>query len=167
MVSVSWRTAAVSLAIGAAAWAGWSWLTTSTEERVMVAVAATAETLSARASDPLGQVAALGRLRRHLAETVVVRIGGGAEVTGRDAAIGLWQRVRASAEAIRVRVVDPLVSVDQAGSLATVEAVVEVTVERGGVPERELRDIQLTLVERDGEWVVSAAALVDAVTPPR
>ncbi|MGE0359690.1 MAG: nuclear transport factor 2 family protein [Vicinamibacterales bacterium] len=165
-MSVTWRTAAVVVAAGVAAWAGWSWLTTSAEERVLAAVTATAETLSARPTDPLGQVAALGQLRRHLAETVVVRAGGGAEVTGRDAAMGVWQRVRASAEAMRVRVVDPLVSVDEAGTSATVEAVVEVTFERGGVPERELRDVRLTLVERDGEWVVSAASLVEAVTPP-
>jgi len=166
VVKVTWRTAAVVVAIAASAGLGWSWLRRSPEARVVAAVAATAETLSTRATDPVGQLAALSQLRRHLAETVVVR-GGGAEVTGRDAAVGLWQRVRASADAMRLRVVDPSVSVDPAGTSAAVEAVVEVTFERGGVPERELRDVQLTLVERDGEWVVSAAALVDAVIPPR
>lgn len=165
-MSVTWKTAAIVVAVAAAAAAGWSWLKPSPEARVVAAVEATAETLSTRTTDPLGQVAALGQLRRHLAESVVVR-GGGAAVTGRDAAVGLWQRLRASADAMRVRVVDPSVSVDAAGTSATLEAVVEVTFERGGVPERELRDVQLTLVERDGEWVVSAAALIDAVAPPR
>lgn len=165
-MSVTWKTAAVVVAVAAAAAAGWSWLTPSPEARVVAAVAATAETLSSRATDPLGQVAALGQLRRRLAETVVVR-GGGAEVTGRDAAVGLWQRVRTSADALRVRIVDPNVVLDAAGTSAAVEAVVEVTFERGGVPERELRDVELTLVERDGEWVVSAAALVEAVKAPQ
>ncbi len=64
---------------------------------------------------------------------------GGAEVRGRDAVAGLWQRVRASAERTRVRVLDVAVVVAADGASATADGVVELTLERGGVPERDVR----------------------------
>lgn len=160
------RALAVAVAL-VAAWGAWRWLTTSPEERVLQAVDAVATTLSARAADPLGQVAALGQLRRHLAPDIVIRSGSGADVTGRDAAVGLWQRVRASADAVRVRVLDPAVVVAGDGQTATVDGVVEATFERGGVPERDVREVRLTWRLVDGEWLASGATLVDAVTPPQ
>ena len=152
-----------------AAWGAFRWFTTSPEERVLQAVDAVAATLSARSADPLGQVASLGQLRRQLAPDIVIRAGAGAgaEVTGRDAAAGLWQRVRASADAVRVRVLDPAVVVAGDGQTATVDGVVEATFERGGVPERDVREVRLTWRLVDGEWLASGATLVDAVTPPQ
>ncbi len=161
--------AARALAVVAAllaAWGAFRWLTTSPEERVLQAVEAVAATLSVRATDPLGQVAALGQLRRQLAPDIVIRAGAGAEVTGRDAAAGMWQRVRASADAVRVRVLDPAVVVAGDGQTATVDGVVEATFERGGVPERDVREVRLTWRLVDGEWLASGATLVDAVTAP-
>ena len=158
---------AVTLVVAAiAVYLAWGWLVTSAEDRVRTAVRALAETLSSEASDLIGQVAALGRLRAQLAEDVVVATGAGAEVRGRDAVIGLWQRGRASGDVVRVRVIDLTVVVAEDGDTATADGVVEMTIEQNGVPERELREVRATLVDADGEWRLARATLVEAVTPP-
>jgi ketosteroid isomerase-like protein len=158
---------AVALVVAAiAVYLVWGWLVTSAEDRVRTAVQALAETLSSDPSDPIGQVAALGRLRSQLAENVVVATGRGAEVRGRDAVTGLWQRVRASGDAVRVRVFDLTVVVAEDGASATADGAVELTIERNGVPERDLREVRTTMVAADGEWRLARAALVEAVTPP-
>ena len=144
-MSRSWLTRGL-LAAGAAVvlyWA-WGWVFTSDEARVRAAVDALAATLSTAADDPLGQVAALGTLRRQLAEDVVVATGGGAEVLGRDAVAGLWQRLRTSAGITRVRTFDVEVVVTPDGRTAEASGVVEITRMTGGAPERELREVRAT-----------------------
>jgi ketosteroid isomerase-like protein len=147
-------------------YAAWGWLFTSDEARVRAAIEELATTLSSEASDPLGQVAAIGALRRQLAADVVVNTGGGAQVRGRDAVAGFWQRVRTSSGAIRVRVFDVEVAVAPDGRSADASGVAEVTREPNGVPERELREVQATFVAEDGEWRLARATTVEAVTPP-
>jgi ketosteroid isomerase-like protein len=144
----------------------WGWLSPSAEERVRDAVHAIEETLSSDGSDPIGQVAALGRLRAQLTDDVVVSTGGGADVRGRDAVAGLWQRVRASGEAVRVRVLDLEVAVAEDGASATADGVAELSFDRSGVPERELREVRATFVASGREWRLHQATLVDVVTPP-
>jgi ketosteroid isomerase-like protein len=158
---------AVALIVAAfAVYLAWGWLVASAEDRVRTAVQALAEALSSEASDPIGQVAALGRLRSQLDEDVVVATGRGADVRGRDAVMGLWQRLRASGDAVRVRVIDLTVVVAEDGASATADGAVELTIEQNGVPERELREVRTTLVAADGEWRLASATLVEAVTPP-
>jgi ketosteroid isomerase-like protein len=158
----------LALAAGVlAAYLVWGWLVTSTEDRVREAVDGLAATLSSRAADPLAQVTALGQLRQRLAEDVVVTSASGAEVRGRDAVAGLWQRIRASAQATRVRAVDVVVVVGEGGNTATVEGVAELSVDRAGGEERALHEVRMTLVAVGGDWLVSRAALVDPLTRPR
>ena len=160
------RRAAALVVAAVAVYLVWGWLVTSAEDRVRTAVQALAEALSSEASDPIGQVAALGRLRSQLAEDVVVATGPGTELRGRDAVAGVWQRVRASGDAVRVRVIELTVVVAEDGASATADGAVELTIERNGVPERELREVRTTLVAADGEWRLARATLVEAVTPP-
>ena len=160
------RRALVVVAAGVAAYLAWGWLFTSAEDRVRAAVDALAAALSTQATDPLRQVAALGQLRQQLAEDVVVFTGSG-EVRGRDAVVGLWQRVRASGERARVRVLDVMVVVAADGATAAVDGVAELTVERGGVPERDVRDVRAAFAQADGDWRLSRAEVIEAVTPPR
>jgi ketosteroid isomerase-like protein len=165
-VSTATRVIAAAVAAGAA-YLLWGWLTVSPEDRVRSAIDELTTVMSTRATDPLGQVAALGQLRQRLAEDIVVTTGGGADLRGRDAVAGLWQRVRASGNGVRVRAVDVTVIIGEDRASATAEGVAELTVERGGTPERELRDVQVGLIERDGNWLVSRAVLIEPVTPPR
>jgi ketosteroid isomerase-like protein len=144
----------------------WGWLSPSAEDRVGDAVHALAETLSSDTNDPIGQVAALGRLRAQLSDDVVVSTGGGADIRGRDAVAGLWQRVRASGDAVRVRVLDLAVAVAEDGTSATADGVAELSLERNGVPERELREVRATFVATGSDWRLQQAALVDVVTSP-
>ncbi len=160
------RRVAVAVAAAVALYLAWGWLAPSEEDRVRTAVHALAETLSSEASDPIGQVAALGRLRAQLTDDVVVATGDGVEIRGRDAVVGLWQRVRASGDTVRVRVLDLAVVVAADGASATADGVAELTVERNGVPEREVREAQAALVASGGEWRLQRATLVEAVTPP-
>ncbi len=150
-----------------AAYLVWGWLAASEADRVREAVDGLATTLSSRPADPLAQVTALGQLRQRLAEDVVVTSPAGAEIRGRDAVAGLWQRVRASADATRVRAVDVVIVVGEAGDTATAEGVAELSVDRSGVEERALHEVRMSLVAVDGEWLVSRAALVEPVTRPR
>lgn len=160
------RRAAIAAAVAVALYLAWGWLVPSAEARVRDAVHALAETLSSDASDPIGQVAALGRLRTQVTDDVVISAGRGADVRGRDAVAGLWQRVRASGEGVRVRVLDLTVVVAADGATATADGVAELSLERNGVPERELREVRATFVAAGSEWRLQQAALVDAVTPP-
>lgn len=160
------RRAVIAVAVAVVLYLAWGWLVPSPEDRVRAAVHALAETLSSDARDPIGQVAALGRLRAQLTDGVVVATGRGAEIRGRDAVAGLWQRVRASGESVRVRVIDLTVVVADDGASATADGVAELTLERGGVPERELREAQARFVDADGEWRLESATLIAAVTPP-
>lgn len=154
-------------AVGAVAlYLAWGWLVPSDEDRVRDAVHALAETLSSDSRDPIGQVAALGRLRAQLADDVVVATGPGRDIRGRDAVAGLWQRVRASGDAVRVRVLDLAVVVAADGASATADGVAELSIERNGVPEREVREVRAAFVPAGREWRLQQASLVEAVTPP-
>lgn len=153
-------------ALVVAGYLAWGWLFPSPEARVRAAVTEIAEALSSPATDPVGQIAALGRLRGKLTPDLVVTMGSGSELRGRDAAVGVWQRVR-GAGAPRVRAFDLAVTVAAGASSAEVDGVAELTRERAGAPERELREFTATFVAVDGEWLASRAALVDAVTPPQ
>jgi hypothetical protein len=148
------------------AYLAWAWLAPSEEDRVRAAVTALAETLSSDATDPLGQVTALARMRDQLTAAVVVTAGNGPEIRGRDAVAGLWRRVRSSADSARVRVIDLDIVVGEDGATATADGVVELTLERAGVPERELREARATFVAEEGEWRLATATLVEAITPP-
>jgi ketosteroid isomerase-like protein len=158
------RAAAV-VAVALVAYLAWGWLVPSDEDRVRAAVSALAETLSSDPADPLGQVTSLARLRTQLAADVVVTAAG-TQLRGRDAVTGLWQRVRASGDAARVRLFDLTVVVGADGATATVEGVAELTLERGGVPEREVREVHATFVAEDDAWRLAAATMVEAITPP-
>jgi ketosteroid isomerase-like protein len=160
------KRVAVAAAAAVVLYVAWGWLAPSAEDRVRDAVHALVETLSSDGSDPIGQVAALGRLRAQLADDVVVSTGRGAEIRGRDAVAGLWQRVRASGDAVRVRVLDLAVTVAADGSSATADGVAELSLERNGVAERELHEVRATFVAAGNEWRLQQAALVEAVTPP-
>jgi ketosteroid isomerase-like protein len=153
------------VAVALVAYLAWGWLVPSDEDRVRAAVSALAETLSSNAADPLGQVTSLARLRTQLAADVVVTAAG-TQLRGRDAVTGLWQRVRASGDAARVRLFDLTVVVGADGATATVEGVAELTLERGGVPEREVREVHATFVAEDDAWRLAAATMVEAITPP-
>jgi ketosteroid isomerase-like protein len=158
------RAAAV-VAVALVAYLAWGWLVPSDEDRVRAAVSALAETLSSDPADPLGQVTSLARLRTQLAADVVMTAAG-TQLRGRDAVTGLWQRVRASGDAARVRLFDLTVVVGADGATATVEGVAELTLERGGVPEREVREVHATFVAEDDAWRLAAATMVEAITPP-
>lgn len=160
------RRAAVAAGAAVVLYAAWGWFAPSAEDRVRDAVHALAETLSSDGNDPIGQVAALGRLRAQLTDDVVVSTGRGADIRGRDAVAGLWQRVRASGDAVRVRVLDVAVAVAEDGASATADGVAELSLERSGVPERELREVRATFVATGREWRLQQAALVDVITPP-
>ena len=45
--------------------------------------------------------------------------------------------------------------------------VAEITRTTGGAPERDLREVRATFTAAGGEWLLSRAAVVDAVEPPR
>ena len=64
-------------------------------------------------------------------------------------------------------VLDVSVVVDADGASAAVEGVAELTVERAGVPERDVRDVRATFARVGDAWRLSRAELVEAVTPPR
>jgi hypothetical protein len=156
---------AAALLLALAVYLAWSWLAPSEEDRVRAAIESLSEALSGRASDPLGQVAALGRLRARLAEDVVIEAPRG-PIRGRDAVAALWQRIGAGAEAITVRVLDVAVVVAADGSSADTSGVAELTRQRGGVPERELHEVRATFVKIGGDWRLARAAREEAITPP-
>jgi ketosteroid isomerase-like protein len=145
----------------------WNRVFVSDESRIRAALADTAAALSGANSDPLGQVAALGRLRERLTEDVVVSTGvSGGEIRGRDAVAGAWRRRRASADELTLRVLDVEVEVAPDGATADADLVVQATISRGGQPDEvDAREVRVALVKRDGTWLVARVTLIDAVAP--
>ena len=55
---------------------------------------------------------------------------------------------------------------DGSSGAPTADGVAELSLERSGVPERELREVRATFVATGREWRLQQAALVDVITPP-
>lgn len=145
----------------------WNRVFVSDEARIRAALAETAAALSAADSDPLAQVAALGRLRERLIEDVVVSAGvGGGEIVGRDAVAGAWRRRRASADELTLRVLDVEVEVAPDGATADADLVVQAMISRRGQSDEvDAREVRVALVKRDGTWLVARVTFIDAVAP--
>ena len=81
----------------------------------------------------------------------------------------MWQRLRTSAGITRVRTFDVEVVVTPDGGTAEASGVVEITRSIAAAPpERDLHEVRADVRPPPaGEWLLSRAAVVDAVEPPR
>lgn len=121
-----------------------------------------AATLSVPATEAdLERVARLARLRQYLAEDVTITTGrSGPELSSRDAVMAAaagWKPDRGGN--VDFVDVDVKIEADTARAYATAE--VSTRDPRTDEQTLDAREAQLSLVRRDGVWVVSAAALKD------
>jgi hypothetical protein len=121
-----------------------------------------AATLSVPAAEAdLERIARLARLRQYLADDVRITAGkGGPELSSRDAVMAAaanWKPDQGG----NVDFVDVDVKVDADTARAYATAEVSTSDARTGEQTVDTREAQLSLVNRDGAWVVSAAELKD------
>ena len=121
-----------------------------------------AATLSVPATEAdLERIARLARLRQYLADDVRITSGrGGPELSSRDAVMAAaagWKPDQGGS----VDFVDVDVKVDAETARAYATAEVSTRDSRTGEQTLDKREAQLSLVKRDGVWVVSGAELTD------
>jgi hypothetical protein len=127
-----------------------------------------AETLSVPASESdLGRVARLAHLRRYLADNVRIRAGRSApELSSRDAvmaAVGGWT----PQAGWNVDFVDVDVTVDSE-TAARAYVTADMTTRDSGTGQQTLdsREAALSMVNQDGEWVISEVDVRELPQPP-
>jgi hypothetical protein len=129
--------------------------------------------LAATLSVPPGEaeiprVARLAQLRRYLAADVHILLGkGDVDIPSRDALLAAVAVMRPPASGWDVQFVDVQVTVD-----SEVEARAYMTVEvrsedpRTGERSLDAREARLTLVNQDGEWMITTAESPQSLTRP-
>lgn len=131
-----------------------------------------AATLSVPANDTdLARVARIAHLRHFFADDVRIRVGaGGLEITSREALLAAVSTLRPPAGGWDVRFVDTLVKMDS-GSSGRAYMMVEVTsrdarTARPTPVSIDAREASVTLVKRNGDWLITSAELREE-TPTR
>lgn len=150
------------LAILAGGWQGVRWWT-SPERQIRQIAAAVAQALSHEQADSgLSAAAAVAALQDHLAPDVRVEWRRDeAGLTGRQQVLSAAVRVRASTPYLCVRFFDLRIAYTSETS-ALVHATLEVTM-RGEAAEdlADARQLEGTVVVREGRWVVAAVRAVE------
>jgi ketosteroid isomerase-like protein len=116
----------------------------------------------------VARVTRVAQLRKFLAEDIRVRAGQ-AELTSRDAILGVVGTFPAPAGGLNVQFVDVQIRVDRAaGDSAAVHMAVEVNGRdpQTGQPTVDARETVVTMRKRDGEWVVATADFTTSSNPP-
>jgi hypothetical protein len=128
-----------------------------------------AVTLSVPESDAeLGRITRVAQLRHYLADDVHVRVGrSGGEFTSRDAVLAVVGAWTPPPGGWNVDLVDVEVAVDSS-TTARAYLTAEMTGRDPRTGERTLdsRDATVSMVNRNGEWVVSEVDVKEPPTPP-
>src|SRR5262245_61894772 len=116
----------------------------------------------------VARAARIAQLRHYLADDIHLTMGrADVEITSRDALLGAVAAMRPPASGWDVRFVDVQITVDsetEAGAFMTVEVRSEDALT--GVRSLDAREARLTLANREGEWVITAAESPEPATPP-
>lgn len=154
----------VLLAAGVAAYLWWS----SDERRIRSTLHELAGTLSVPpGSDGLSQVARVAGLRHYFDPDVRIQVGG-QELRSRDTLLALLGRAAPAAEGFTVEFGDISVIVSETGQEADVSLTARVTGRDPVTGDRSVdgREADVTMVRREGDWVILRVEDVPAIARP-
>ena len=167
-------TRAVQLGVGfviavACAWVGFGWVS-SQERQIRRRLDALAETASVGGQDTnLVRMAKAARLVGYFTEDVTIDLGSSSTaIRGRDALMAMAARIRVSQEGLRIELVDVQITVAAEGPRATASMTVEGSGADFATGDQviDAREIEMTLVKMDGEWLIRDVSAVSSIKRP-
>ena len=167
-------TRAVQLGVGfvvavACAWVGFGWVS-SQERQIRRRLDALAETASVGGQDTnLVRMAKAARLVGYFIEDVTIDLGSSSTaIRGRDALMAMAARIRVSQEGLRIELVDVQITVAAEGPRATASMTVEGSGADFATGDQviDAREIEMTLVKMDGEWLIRDVSAVSSIKRP-
>ena len=150
-------------------WVGFGWLS-SEARQISRRLDALAETASVGGGETnLVRMAKAARLAGYFTGDITIDLGSPSTVIrGRDALMTMAARIRVSPEGLRIELVDVQITVDAEGAGATAS----MTVQGSGIDfatgDRmiDAREMEMTLVKSDGEWLIQGVSAVNAIRRP-
>ncbi len=150
----------VALAAGAA-YAGWHAYFRGEEAIVRERLHELVAELNEGAADGLGLVARAAKIGSFFTEDVVLDLGEGAPIHGRETVMGMAARLQPRTAAFTVGIDDVTVNVGDAGT-ADVDLTATFTRQEGaGETSIDARELNLGMRKIDGEWLIARLTAVE------
>lgn len=150
-------------------WVSFGWLS-SEARQIHRRLDALAETASVGGGETnLVRMAKAARLAGYFTEDITIDLGSPSTVIrGRDALMAMAARTQVSAEGLRIELVDVQITVGAEGARATAS----MTVQGSGIDFAtgdqmiDAREIEMTLVRLEGEWLIQGVSAISAIRRP-
>ena len=150
-------------------WVGFGWVS-SEERQIRRRLDVLAETASVGGQDAnLVRMAKAARLAGDFTEDVTIDLGSSSTTfRGRDALMAMAARIRVSQEGLRIELVDVQITVAADGPRATASMAVKGSVADFATGDQviDAREIEMTLVKMDGEWLIQDVSAVSSIKRP-
>ena len=150
-------------------WVGFGWLS-SEARQIRRRLDALAETASVGGGETnLVRMAKAARLAGYFTEDITIDLGSPSTVIrGRDTLMAMAARICVSPEGLRIELVDVQIAVDAAGARATASMAVQGSGIDFATGDRmiDAREMEMTLVKLDGEWLIQGVSAVSAIRRP-
>jgi hypothetical protein len=123
------------------------------------------EEANASGGEGLALVTRAARLRSYFTSDVVVDLGSGAPIAGRETLVGMASRFQPATQGAVVGVEDVAVAKRQGADVADVALTVTLTGvdARTGEQSMDAREFALEMRRESGEWLISRATAVDTL----
>jgi hypothetical protein len=158
------RNGVVSL-FGAALLIGFAWMfwPEGDDRAIKRRLAALVEEANASAGDGLALVTRAAHLGSHFTSDVVVDLGSGAPIAGRETLVGVASRFHPAVQGTVVGLEDVAVATRKGAEVADVSLTVTLTGVDARTGERTLdaREFALEMRKESGEWLIARATAVD------
>ena len=150
-------------------WVGFGWLS-SEARQIRRRLGALAETASVGGGETnLVRMAKAARLAGYFTEDITIDPGSPSTVIrGRDALRVMAARTQMSPEGLRIELVDVQIAVPAEGARATASMTVQGSGGDFATGDQmiDAREIEMTLVKLDGEWLIQGVSAVSAIRRP-
>ena len=143
------RIVGVGALVLAAAVFGWRTVFPSDERQIRRQLTRVAEHVNEKPQG-LSAIAQAADVASAFADDVVIDLGEGTPIRGRDMVMGIVARLQPRTSRYEVRIRDMDVRVDDAGS-----ASVDLSATTSGDNGMDAREFQLAMVKRDGRWLIT------------
>ena len=150
-------------ALAAVLWAWYAWWP-GDERAIRRRLDALAAAVNQEAAEGLGAVGRAAEIGSFFTHDVVVSLGQGAPIHGREALIGMAARLPTGAAGYSLEFDDVSVAVTPGASEADVSAAAILTgAGSGGERSTEAREVTMGMAKQDGAWRIARVTVVDTL----
>ncbi len=144
------RIVGIAVVVVAAATFAWRTLFPSDERQIRTQLTRVADEVNSQ-SEGLAAVARAAEVGSAFADDVVIDLGQGGPIRGRDTVMGIVARLQPRTNRYEVRIRDMNIKVGDDDQSASVDLSATTTGENG----MDAREFQLQMVKRDGRWLIA------------